>query len=364
MKKTLLCFVSLLMITGCSKVKEIVENSSDSIVSNNASLDSSYYPIVSFDPNTGRNEYYNNYGGSSDFIKVGRELEVLSNSYFSSSNHYMSEGQVLSYSKASTDLLRWKTDSRPYSLQLTQEEVVEEKTQIILAETVYELDFYQKNNDNFELAGMSFGLVIDPKVRLESGSTISPSVPFSNEFIKEYSEEIINTFYEYTRQSAEFSNYQDIPILISVYLMTDDYDKYGGAYIYKSYCNGSVGKIETINFDQVVFSSSAASTLDAITSDEFSQFRNTVKNNCVEAVGAVGYGTYRDGKLDTLNITISCNVKTYVEVEYLVGIVALQLNSAFSAPETVVVKIQSQDTLEAIVVKERSNNVESYMVNY
>lgn len=364
MKKTIIIMMSVLLLTGCTKVREVVEHSSDVTVSTNSSLDNSYYPTISFSPNTGRNEYYNSFAGTSDFQKVGRELELLSTNHFSTSNHYMSDGQYLTYANISDDLIKWKTESRPYTLQLAQDDVVEDKTQIILTKTIYEVDFYQKNNDGYVLSGMSFGIVVEPKVRLESGVTTTPSVAFSDEFLQSYCEDIIEKFYTYTLESKSLSNYKDIPKMIAVYLNDDSSNNYSGGYTMKSYCDGSLGKIDYIDYDQVVFSSSYATSVDPVTSDEFSQFRMHIKNNSVEAVGAVGYGIYRDGSLENLNITVNCNVKTYVEIEYLVGIIAGYLKTSFTEVDTVTVKIESQIQLESIVVKEKNQEVKSYMVNY
>lgn len=364
MKKFILLTLVVVLLTGCTKVKEVVEQTSESVVSTNDSLDSTYYPIVSLNPNTGRNEYYNSFNGTAEFQKIGRELEVISTNYFSTDSYYMSDGQVLSYSAMNTDLLKWKNSDRPYSLQLAQDEEVEDKTEIILTSTIYELDFYQKNNDNFILSGMSFGIVIEPLVRLSTGVITYPDVAFSSEFIDSYCNQVIKDFYDYTRESNAFADYLEIPILISTYVKDDETSKYDGGYTLKSYSDGVFGKIDEIDYNHVVFSSSEASVVDPTTSEEFSQFVMIIKNNSVEAVGAVGYGSYRDGTLDTLNITVNANVKTYVEIEYLVGLVASQVDMMFSDVNSVTVKVESQDELEAIIVKNRNQSSVSYMVNY
>ena len=59
------------------------------------SFDDSYYKIVKFEDSELREDFYLDYGSSTDFASIGRGLQILSTPYFSTNNHYMSEGQYL-----------------------------------------------------------------------------------------------------------------------------------------------------------------------------------------------------------------------------------------------------------------------------
>lgn len=362
MKKLSMLLVLALLLTGCSRVKETIETQSTNEVSTNDSLDDTFYRYINLKVNSSRDDYYNDFNKSKDFQTIGRELEVLSTPHFSTDNYYMAVGQQIPLATMQKDLLRWKGDENPYSLQPAKDEEIDGNKNVIMVGSVYEIDFYKKSGDKYTLEGMSFGIVIDPMIKEDNQNPKALSTVLSSEVIEEYGRECIKTFYEYLSNDEELSK---LPAMICVYQATNPAESYtNGKYILSSYCNESLGSIEKLEYNNVIFTSSDAEKEDAVTSSEFAQFKSVLKNKATEAIGVIGYGRYKDGDLKSLNIKLNVNVKTYAELEYIISIAAEDLNSRFSAPVDITVEVHSQDAFEAFIIKERGNDAKSFLTNY
>lgn len=365
MKKVSIWMFLAVLLVGCSQVKETIETQSTSDASSNDSFDDTFYPIINLNINTSRDDYYNDFYKSKDFQTIGRELEVLSTSHFSTDDYYMAEGQQLSLATVQSDLLKWKSDDVPYSLQPKKDDNVGGNTNVIMTSSIYELDFYQKSGDTYALKGMSFGIVLDPNTKPDNSGVVNLTTPLSEEYLSTYGRQVIDTFYKYIQNNKTFKESRGLPITIAVYSATNTEESTtNGKYILSTHCNGSLGTIDTIDYKNVIFTSQQAEKEDATTSAEFAQFKSLLKKNATEAVGVVGYGRYDDGDITNLTIKIHMNVKTYVEMQYLIAITAEDLNSRFSKPVNISVLLYSQDELEALIIKERGEDAKSIMVNY
>lgn len=365
MKKTLITICMVLLLSGCSQIQETVEQNDSQVVTSADSLGSTYYPVVQFDAYTGRNEYYNNYNQSSDWQKVGRDLEYLSTDYFSTNNHYMAEGQLLTQSDSYSDLLLWASDSNTYTLQPAQDDIIEGYTSVIMTSSVYELDFYQKNDDSYDLVGLSFSIILDPLTKTEEGTYESITGGLTDAYILEYATQATETLYSYIQNDATFSEYTSLPILICVYQANDSSSSwYSGAYILETYSEENVlGTSNEVSFQEVVFTSTDAETIDPELSNSISLMKTNLKSVSLESVGVVAYGMYYDETLTSFTIKVTANVRTYVELEYCIGVLAsemndIELNIDYTA------MVYSQDSLEAMIVKDVNQDAKTYILGY
>lgn len=89
------CMAFLLLLTGCQSSQDTVEEETTNNTASMESFDDTYYNIVKFEDSELREDFYLDYGATSDFSSIGRGLQILSSQYFSTSDHYMSEGQYL-----------------------------------------------------------------------------------------------------------------------------------------------------------------------------------------------------------------------------------------------------------------------------
>lgn len=365
MKKIISVLVIAILLSGCSQIQETVSNNDNDVVTSGDSLDSTYYPIVQLDAYTGRNEYYNNYNGTSDFQKIGRDLEILSNDYFDTSTHYMAEGQILTQADSYSDLLLWKSDTNEYTLQPAKDDIIEGYTNVIMASSVYELDFYQKNGENYDLAGMSFSIILKPLSKTESGTYESITGGLTDTYILEYAREVTETLYSYIQNDSTFSQYAGLPILIGVYEANDSSDSlYGGSYILETF--GQEGKLEDsseLDFQEVIFSSSEATLIDPELANDITLLKTNLKSVSLESVGVVGYGTYYKGELISLTLKVTANVKSYVELAYAIGVIADEMND-IELDISFTTVVYSQDQLEAFIVKDVSSDAKTEIIGY
>lgn len=356
MKKIVILLVMALLFTGCHDAKETVENQTASEVATTESLDDSFYRVVNFNTNLNRDSYYSSFGQTSDFQTIGRELQILSTTHFSTDDYYMSEGQYLKTDDLSK-LLRRSDDPKeyPYTLQVQHGEVVGGIEKPIMVSTIHEQDYYLKDGDKYDLKGISLAIVLDP--RNADNSRLSTSM--SDDIVEEYGRKTISKLYEYLQTKKDL---KDIPANICVYYATNTNESdINGRYILKSYCDGSVGNIETLNQHMYMFASEEAAAVDEETYSQFEIFKSNMKKAATEAVGVIGYGRYKDGTIQSMKININVNVKTYEELIYLVSTAADELDNQFNGFE-IKVLVYSQDKLEAVIIKEKGEKAKSNLL--
>ena len=329
MKKLLIGILCLLLCTGCTSKSSKKETKSSQDISSTDSLDDSFYPIVNLGTNLIRETFYQDFSSSDDFQTIGRELQVLSTEYFSTSDYYMSEGLQLVKKDKDELLLR----NKKHSLQPATGETVDGKEVSKMVENISEQDYYEKSGDKYTLKGMSIAIILD--------ATGGTNDVLSDDSVNNYGKEVISKLYNYlqTKKSVK-----DIPTLIAVYRKNvKDENSYNGHYI--SY----------------IFTSDEANKADESLYSQFSVFKNNVKNASTEAVGVVGYGKYKDGSIQTMKIQVKVSVKSYTELIYMVETVADEMDSHFSGVDTYAI-INDQDGLKAVVIKNAGEDAQSTLL--
>lgn len=356
MKKMTVLLILTLLLTGCSDVKEKVETQTENEVSTTDSLDDSFYRVVKFDTNLRRDNYYTSFGQTSDFQTIGRELQILSTEYFSTDDYYMSDGQYLKNDDMNKLLKRSDNPKEyPYTLQVQKGQTIGGVLNPIMVSTVHEQDYYIKDGDKYELKGMSLAIVLDP--RNEDNSRLTTSMDY--EIVEDYGRESISKLYEYVQTKKTL---KDIPINICVYYATNTNEStINGRYILKSYCENGVGNIENLDYKNYMFSSEEASVADEETASQFEIFKSNMKKASLEAVGVIGYGRYKDGTIQSMNIDLNVNVKTYEELIYLVSTAADEVDAQFTGFD-IKVLVYSQDKLEAIIIKDKGEKAKSHLL--
>ncbi len=356
MKKIAVLLIAVLLLTGCHDAKETVESQTANDVSTVDSLDDSFYRVVNFNINLNRDNYYNSFGQTSDFQTIGRELQIISTAHFSTDNYYMSEGQYLKTEDMNKLLRRSSNpDEYPHTLQVQRGQTVGGIENPIMVSTVHEQDYYQKEGDKYELKGLSLAIVLDP--RKEDNSRLTTSMDDGT--VVEFGRQSINKLYEYLQTKKEL---KDIPANICVYYATNTNESdINGRYILKSYCDGSVGNIETLDYHIYMFTSEEATAADEETSSQFEIFKSNMKKAATEAVGVIGYGRYKDSVIQSMNINLNINVKTYEELIYLVSLAADEIDNQFTGFD-VKVLVYSQDKLEAIIIKDKGEKAKSSLL--
>lgn len=356
MRKILCAFIALFMLVGCHKAKESVQEQTSSEAASMDSFNDSYYKIVNVDSDNGgselRESFYLDYGSQNDFQNIGRGLQMLSANYFSTSSHYMGEGQYISLSIAN-EMLKRKSD---ISLQPASGTKIENVSDPVMVQNFQEQDYYVKEGNKYTLKGVSIAIVLEPRT---STNTLLDT-PMSDSAIESYGKDVIKKLYNIIQTHEDLEKIKNVPILMTAYQATDvTTSTVNGHYILQSYCNKEVGEIQKVNHENVLFTSERAEQLDKTTYSEFITIKSNLKNAAIEAAGLVGEARYVNGEIQSMVMTANLNVKTYTELLYLTSIIADGIDVKFSYDFDVKVLVYSQDELKTIITKDRGQKTES-----
>ncbi|MEG0367378.1 MAG: CamS family sex pheromone protein, partial [Coprobacillus sp.] len=112
--------------------------------------------------------------------------------------------------------------------------------------------------------------------------------------------------------------------------------------------------------ENVVFTSTRATELDKTTSSEFDVIKTSLREASQEAIGFMGEAKYVNGEIQSMVITANLNVKTYSELLYLSSVIADNINSKFTYDFSIKVLVNSQDKLQAFIIKEKGKSAKTY----
>lgn len=357
MKKIgILCLI-LFLTVGCVGGGESVQEEATGDEATMESLDDSYYKIVNFGGSELRERFYTDFYSTKDFENIGRDLQILSSQYFSTSSYYMSEGQY--FGRDQKYALIYRDTKSKYSIQPKKGTTIDGVKDPVMVSNIHEQDYYTKDGSKYTLKGVSLAIIIDPKDSENKALT----TPMSDSTIKKFGKDCIEKVYNYIQDEKSLSKIKDLPILITVYQATDKTrSTINGKYIYESYCHKSVGSIEELNYQNVIFSSDEAEKIDKTTSDEFNEIKTSLKNSSTEAAGLVGEAKYVDGEIQSMIINANLNIKTITELQYLTSLLADSIESKFTYDFDIKVLVNSQDGLKAVIIKDKGQSSKSSML--
>lgn len=354
MKKILILCLSLFLMIGCSQNKNEIKEDSTGEEATMNSLDDTYYKIIKSDPSELRDSYYTDFYSTKDFDTIGRDLQILSSEYFSTSKYYMGEGQYFGADEKKALLLRnTKTE---YSIQPESGTTIEDVENPIMVANIHEQDYYVKDGSSYVLKGISLAIVVDPKD--QNNNTLT--TPMSDATIKEYGKGCISKVYDYIQKAEAMQDIKDLPILIAIYQGTDTTrSTVDGRYIYDCYCHKEIGTIKELNHRNVIFTSSEAEDIDKTTYSEFNEIKNSLKNAATEAAGLVGEAKYINDEIQSMVINANLNIKTITELQYLTSLLADNIDTKFTYDFDIKVLVNSQDGLKAVIIKDKGQSAKS-----
>ena len=356
LKRILLLLLTTSLLFGCKGSKSGDTTESDADVATMDSLTGSYYKIVNLGGSDLRESFYTDTVNTNDYAAIGRDLQLLSADHFSTSKYYMSEGQYIDRD-LSNEFLQWKGD---YCIQPKKGTVIEDVESPIMFSNLQEQDYYEKSGNSYTLKGVSIAIILDPC----NADLSELSTPFTTKTLNKYSKEAIKKMYKYITNSKDdnLKKIADVPILLTVYEATDANSTLHGHYIYSCYCNGKVGDIKSLDKKYVLFTSDDAKEIDKTTSDEFTTIKSAIKSASIEAASIVGEAKYENGNIQYMIITATFNCKTITELQYLTSLLADQIDDGFTYDFDCYVKVNTQDGLMAMIIKNKGSTCKSTML--
>lgn len=349
-----------MLLTGCSGSSSSTSTSANA--TDASSLDGDYYKMINTGRGTNSENLYLEFSSTNDLVTIGSGLQQLSAAHFSTDSYYMAEGRQLNNDDYDQLLKRdakgVKAKKYPYTLQVAHGTTLDGIKDPIMADTLTEQDYYVKSGTKYKLAGVSFAIIVNPK----TASNKSFDTEMSSKTVHDYSQTAIRRMYRYIR--AKKSALKKLPILIAIYKANDDeVSEINGNYIYDSYCNdGSVGSMQSVNRENVIFTSNRAKKLDPTTYSDFDAIKTSLKRASTEAAGLVGTGHYVNNTLQSMKIEAHLNIKTYTELLYLTSVLADRINSGFTEDFNVKCLVYSQDELMAIIIKNKGESAKTTII--
>ncbi len=349
MKKILL-ILSLIALTACSSNTDATVDLN--LINSNSQGD--YAVLIPFESSPVR-AYHGTYLGKADFMEVGARLSEKSKDYFDPDNYYMSEGQVLDIDEL-TDLVTRESSDNPYGLNppsgsefVTGVGDITVLNAVAIADVV-ELDFYSGSASNPELSGLAFAIVLNDQLRTSDGSYTS----VTETRLYEYGSDMGRKLERYIRTLA---NMESIPVYITLYSTASIDNALPGHYIGDGYFDGRSGQFSENTEEWRLFPSTSASESDPMMDASFSVFKEAIQDFVPENVGVIGHAHYVDNDLNSLDIFVHIQAKTYAEIYALTQYSASLLQEFDLAGYDIIVKIESIDDTLAMIERNAQGEI-------
>ena len=357
MRKFLILVIMVLLLGGCERAQNALNQKTDATIISSDSLNDSFYPVYMSSTVSDLRDsyYYHAITNPNDYKLLGRELQIKSLKYFSNQNHYFQEGQYLKLRDMDALLVRNREGtSNEHSLQPLFGDIIGNVETPTMISTIFETNFLIYSNGEYQLNGMSLAIALNPRT-MERESLTSP---MDDEVIYEFAVLAAEKLFKYLREELAI----EVPIYIGFYLCATELSDHSGRYIGGVYSGEVFGSPERYYEEQVIFPSSHATSIDQGTANEFSLIRSSLKQGAYEAIGVVGQAYYKESTIHYLNIQVTMNTKTYTESVTIIQYIADLIDQKLSEGYDVQVFVYSQDRLVGIVHRMAGQKVKSTLL--
>lgn len=342
----------LTLLTGCFNGEEIIDD--PDIIK--PTTQGEYTLIASFAVSPVR-LYHGTYLGSYDAMEIGRRLQEKSKTHFPIEQHYLQEGQILSYDRL-LGLVRRESDTNPQGLNPPSgssfdigDGVTFVNDAVVVADIV-ELNFMGNASEKYALKGISFAIVLNQNVR-RTVNGVDTFVTIQTDRLYQFGTDIGRKLESYVRTIPAVG---DVPVFITLYSTASSDATLPGSFIGEGVFRNRSGQFSRNQEKWVILPSSEASSLDATLSSQFASLKSSLQNLLPEAVGVIGKVRYIDNEADELKITINMVGKTYTEVSMVTQITAQLLDTFENNDMLIVVEVRSLGTVMAVLQRKRNED--------
>lgn len=346
--KFLLVTSAVLLMSACNVLPESNEETSQQ--AQNQVLDtleqsshSSYYrPLIDEDGNypTSENRGTTLQLNSRVNIKLFEDdLIRLAQDYFPVENHFFQEGQFITAETARAWLRRESSDN-PDGLNPADED------QPAVLTSILEHDFYQEQDGEYVLSGISIGLAMDPTTEdTESGSRGR----LETDQVREIGQEMGSVVIERLRAADHIPD--NVSIMVGVFEQAPSDNLAGGTYLTTGFSDSaeSSPNYNVVNERRAVFPVQGGDTTEG---NNFRNFQSQVENFTPNLNGVVGRAHYVDDILTDLTINIT--TQFYGQGEIVAFTHYINQMAMTYLPENIRIEIivESLNGTESILVRE------------
>jgi protein involved in sex pheromone biosynthesis len=347
--KILMIILMLVLLTGCFNG----ENPDDPDIIQ-PTTQGEYTLIADFTVSPVR-LYHGTYLGSYDAMEIGRRLQQKSKKHFSIEQHYLQEGQILSYDRL-ISLVRRESDSNPQGLNPpigSQFDIGDGRTFIddaVVVADIVELNFMGNASENFALKGISLTIVLNQNIPQTVGG-LDTFVTIQTDRLYQFGTDIGRKLESYLRTIPAVG---DVPVFITLYSTASSDATLPGSFIGEGIFRNRSGQFVRNQEKWVILPSSEATSLDATLSSQFASLKSSLQGLLPEAIGVIGKARYIDNEVDELKITINMIAKTYSEISMVTQITAQLLDTFENNDMLIVVEIRSLGTVMAVMERKRN----------
>ncbi len=350
---------TLLVLSGCEQPKD--ETNQDVLINNEIAGEYNY--VLPYGNNDVR-QIHNLYKRSTlDVEAVGRGLLDISKEYYSPDEYLVQDGVVVGYNQLIPLLGRTSSDNT-YGLNPESGSEFEngEGTKIkdaIIVRDIFEIDFLKPSEADYDLKGLSFAVVLNPEQDVDDG-LFGTKVTITDEVLMNYAKEIGTRFEQYLRTKPEVG---DLPILVTFFKAGSSDANLPGSFFAKVMYDGKTPKFESINERWELFPSSKSMELNPVVASEFNALRDKLHLFLPETVGVIGKGLFIDNKLQELNITVTIQAKTYLEIEGVVQYLASLSDGFVDQDYQLQFVVKSNEDTKAVLEKQPGKAISITMID-
>lgn len=381
-------FIFSLLLVACSKppVPEIQESNVSQAAPTKQTLSNDdtkqyYRTIIPYVSSPTRGLVYSFLSNKYDIEEMELSLMRYSQSYFDTNEVYFQEGQnltkpvvrqLLDKRKTQAELDAVLVDDPGYvdlGLNPSKDEIIEVDglsiNPVYLA-YLLEQNYVVLKDDETKVKGISIGLALNPYQTLENkeyGYTQTVVIP--EDQLIEKGKEIAQNAINILRSQEGFEN---IEIMVGLYVLQEESAVIPGHMVAKTLVSANSSKIknwDTINEQYYLLPSNDIQEIDYELSEQFINFKDTIKEYYPHYYGIIGVAHYIDNKLDNLEITVNMDFYGLAEKLSFHQLLAQLVKESFSNYFDIRVVIRSTDDIFGVLTRDADQDeVELNLINW
>ena len=366
----------LVVLVGCSapptpKVEEGVSEDDSmkrQLLSNEATAEY-YRTMLPYKTSPTRGLVYSRYSKMNNRYDIDAfELALMreSQAYFSPDQVYFQEGQNLTKAMVQRLLSKRLTEAelaqelevdanyKDIGLNPTKDERINidgmDVNPVYLA-YLLEQDYVVTKDENTVLEGVTIGLALNPYQNWKNELGYDQTIVLDEEALIEKGKEIATRLIDILRQEEAF---KDVPIMIGLFIVQEESAVTPGHMVAKTLVGKNSSTIknwESVNEKYYLLPDSAILAVDANLSNQFSSFKDTIKEYYPHYYGVIGLAHVLNNKVDNLEIIINIDFYGLAEKLSFHQLVAQLIPDSFSSDYDIDVVIRSSDEIYGILKK-------------
>lgn len=363
-KSLFVILACILLLSGCGQKtnngtkKELTETINDD----------EYPMVVPYKSSDARQVHVEYNRGYADINAVGKGLIQYSKKVFSTDDYYLQDGQVLNrdrlaigtYYGDDTGILGFKSEKNNYglnpakgsSLSIGNGKKITCGNKTIPVLDVFELDFYKSLDEKAPIKGISFAIVLNPKIEDANGKKVT----ISKDKLREYGENAANSLISYVKTLPQIEN--DMDFCVMLYEADSSDSSLPGSVMAYGSGKKEISNYTNVNESWVLFPSDEAEKKASGVNADFLRLSDSLHGFLPNDTAIVGKGRVSDGVVRELNIDISAQVKSYSECIALCQYVKQEIGEFNNQEYNIVIDVKNNnDTFAMIERKANSKDV-------